>query len=225
MATIATCIAAAGTTVGFLYFNQIGWAFQEGRPITILSLILLLAIGYVCEQTWKIRSANNNPPNIADKSTVWWFLSWGFYIAAWDEFLKLHETLDRKLHYLVGRKPTNFTDHLDDIFVAMYGVIGLWILWVYRKEIFLYSRSIYYFSAAAVAGMVSVVIDTLGSDKMFLSKFFFDKHSLSKAIDILDIVEESFKIGAEIFFVALAIRVYKIAIELTKGQGNLNECN
>lgn len=215
LTVIAVSTILIGTFFGFFFFHKIGWVFQEGRPITILSLIILLSIGYICERTFQVRLGEKSL-SLSDKCIVWWFLSWGFYVAAWDEFLRLHETLDRQLHHLVGAKPNHLTDHLDDLFVAMYGVIGLRILWVYRSEIDLYFRSINFFLAAAAAGTLSVLIDTFGSDKLFLSNFFVNQASLLQAIDILDIFEETFKIGAEICFVALAISVHKIAIKLSK---------
>ena len=183
--------------------------------MTLLSFFMLISIGYILHITWQAARTDSNI-NYQHPQTVWWFLSWGFFIAAWDELLRLHETLDRQIHKLLGVKPTHITDHLDDLFVAMYGLAGILILLFYFKEIIKFISVWRYFLGAAVMGSLSVIVDVLCADKPFLKLFTEDPDRLQLTIDILDIVEESFKIFSEIFFVGLVVAIYKIQIGRSK---------
>ncbi len=185
---------------------DIGWAFGEGDLMTWISFFLLCTISYLGHKVWYLRNAGA-PFSWNQDAALWRILGYGFLFLAFDELLRIHETLDRVLHRIVGVKPTDMTDHLDDLIIGLYGLVGAICLLRYFRELVPFLKSWKYIAFAALSTILTVVLDFGASAKHIWRKVFDEPKTVQLTIDILDVVEEFFKLYAEVFFVGAFISV------------------
>jgi hypothetical protein len=90
--------------------------FGERQIGTILPVAALIATGVTCLKLF----GRLRPDPFAQ---FWLWLGVLFIFAGIDDLLRIHEQLDRHIHRLLGLDPANrFTNHLDDLIVALYAV-------------------------------------------------------------------------------------------------------
>lgn len=191
-------------------YEEPGRYFREGRIMTWISTLQLFVMSYFTNYVWRL-TRSQGKFSWRDQAAVWKIMSVVFFIAALDEILRIHEAIDRYSHKLLGILPTEFSDHLDDAIVALYGVVGLSALVYYWRQIPLYWRSIGYMSAAFVTAVISIILDFLSGSRTLVAKFVHDGPDLEFYVTWLAVFEEVFKIYAEVFFIAGFIYCYKIA--------------
>ena len=199
------------TAGSLISVDEMGWAFREGKPMTLISIFQLLGASFFCRQIWKqLQPAGKAASD--DQYSLWRYLSWIFVFLACDDFLRIHETLDRVTHRLLGIKPNNITDHMDDALIVVYGMVALLVLaWHWRESLRLL-EGWRYFCAAVLCACGTVLFDFLSGGKPFLRPYIPDYEQLKLVINVLDVVEEIFKTLAEVFFLGAFVRVFEKVI-------------
>lgn len=107
---------------------------DEGDMFTFLSALQLLAAGLVSLAVFRFRNRQSGPWRWRSSYTIWALMGVGFIFLAIDEISQFHENLDRWIHHGLGIAETLWTDMLDDLIVALYGLIGLAGIGYYRRE-------------------------------------------------------------------------------------------
>lgn len=207
---LLTVLIVVSVTIGACSESiRIGWAFGEGDLLTWFSFFLLIFTGIVCREIWKDGNSVGTLDWTADKS-LWRVLYIGFVYLAFDELLRIHETIDNTLHKIAGVKPSPLTDHIDDLIILLYGVAGVFILCRYKKEARKLFDNWHFFLGAVFFAFLTVVFDFIGNSKKYLISIFGSRDAANIVVSILDVIEESMKLYAEVFFVAAFFAVYKL---------------
>jgi hypothetical protein len=128
---LTACLAA----VAILLWLGLAWHgnphryFREWTVGTYLSFVNLIASGAVAG----LVALRLHPLPFA---RFWWIAAVGFAWVALDDLFLLHERIDFAVHARLGLDPHNpLTDHLDDVIVASYGVVALWLAYRYRVDL------------------------------------------------------------------------------------------
>jgi len=173
--------------------------FSEGGVITLVSVFQL---GVIARLSWKImqtRGAAGWLPVWREPNTVWWLIAIGFVFLAADELLKIHESIDTLIHYVFDLEKTAITDRIDDILVGIYGLVGIGVLIVYRKELKPFGEAILYLVAGFTLMFAMVALDVITNKKDILV-LFFQRDTATVLRSWLSLVEDSLKMLAEAFF-------------------------
>ena len=120
MLALPVLVIAVLIWLGVTRYDRAARYFGEGRAGTYYSGLQLLASAVVAAVL--ARRAGRHPVR-----HFWWVVAGAFLYLSLDEVYGLHEELDRGVHKLLGWHDRRhwLTDHLDDVFVALYGVIAL----------------------------------------------------------------------------------------------------
>ena len=120
MLALTFLIIAVLIWLGVTRYDRAARYFGEGRAGTYYSGLQLVASAVVAAVL--ARRAGRHPVR-----RFWWVVAGAFLYLSLDEVYGLHEELDRGVHKLLGWHDRRhwLTDHLDDVFVALYGVIAL----------------------------------------------------------------------------------------------------
>lgn len=147
--------------------------FGEGRYTTFLSAAQLLTIGGLAWQIFIVRNrqtalTGERRPLLQRAHYVWLLMAAGFAFLAVDEVGELHERMDRFIIRGLDLPHNPLTDRLDDAIMMSYGLIGLGVLWIYRKELLAYQRCM---RGPMMAGFgclfLGLLCDTASNDDRF----------------------------------------------------------
>lgn len=107
-------------TLGLLHYDRAARYFGEGRPGNYFSGLQLMAAA-VAGACVALRVGRHPSRNF------WWIIAGTMLALGLDEGFGLHEELDIGIHKLMGWHDRRhwLTDHLDDSFVALYGLIAV----------------------------------------------------------------------------------------------------
>jgi hypothetical protein len=115
----ASCIAAG------LIRGKPARYFAEFKPYTFYTTFALGICAVVCAQCSRLTQD--------DAQRFWKLVCIGFAFLAIDELCLVHENIDRLTHCIVGKNRDNhITDHLDDLIVLGYGLVGLVLAYQHR---------------------------------------------------------------------------------------------
>lgn len=183
---------------------QLGWGFQEGCPITLISFFFLLLVGFISLEIFKVRNVSE-PSN---KNIVMWkYLGFCFIYLAFDDLCRFHEEIDHTICKIFGLDKHGPADKIDDLIIVVYGIITLSILIRYFKESINFKSGILYFSGAILMAVTTTVCDLLGGIHGPLSQYFSEQ-ALPLVLRNLDILEETTKTLSEVFFVGAFLHIY-----------------
>lgn len=173
--------------------------FGERGFITFISTFQLLATAWLVDKIFQIKKTTINP-SAKSRLKLWRIIAWGFIFLAADEFLSLHEVTDLFIHDLFKLEESGFSDRLDDLIVALYGVFSIWLLWFYRDEFKHHRSAIALFKKGFALLFVMVGIDLLANEQDILD-IFFAPETANTFQQSLEHVEDSLKIFAEVFLI------------------------
>ena len=153
--------------LGFSTAGKPSRYFGEGRFTTGFSCAQLLATAFLSGRIFLARRplASNVGPLSA--AWVWAFIAAGFVFLAGDDAFRIHERLDATLHATLHMQETEFTDRLDDGIIAIYGFIGLAILWLFRKDIFFFHQIRRPLRGGFLCLFASVACDAISNGEQF----------------------------------------------------------
>ena len=183
---------------------QLGWGFQEGRPVTWLSFFFLLLVGFISLEIYKIRKTSDNQNK---NVKMWKYLGIGFIYLAFDDLLRFHEEIDHTICKIFGLDKHGPADKIDDFIIVLYGIIALFILIKYFKESLVFKNGFWFFLGAVFFAIVTTLSDLLGGMNGPLSGIISEEN-LPSTLRTLDIIEETTKSLAEVFFVGAFLNIY-----------------
>lgn len=121
--------------------------------VDIFGAALLAIAGVMGVRTWRLMGSE------APGATYWLLAGLGLVYLAVDETANVHETLGRTLWEAGAPTPPGF-NHLDDLFVLLYGLAGVTVSLFYVRELWRSRRILPPFVAALVMLATSIVIDS-----------------------------------------------------------------
>ena len=131
-------LLVVGAAVAALVIALAGWLtrrdpgryFGEQRPGTLLSAGLLFACAETCRRIHAL-------PGAASFGRFWAAHAVLFAYLALDELLRVHERLDKLIHWLLGLNARNrISDHLDDLILIAYAAFAA-ALWFRARRLLL----------------------------------------------------------------------------------------
>lgn len=146
--------------------------FGEGRFTTVISCVQLLAVAFFSSRIFVARQSHALQVGSLSGAWVWRFIAIGFVFLAADDAFQIHEWLDHIVHRMLDLQETAWTDRLDDAIIALYGLIGLALLWLFRREICCFTGIWKSLSAGFLCLFISIVCDTLSNDEQLLFWLF-----------------------------------------------------
>ena len=192
--TVDILLCSASFLVSQLVWGNADILFGELGPVTLWSFLQILAGSLLCFDMYRLRHTGGFFKRLAGPSTVWLLMGIGFLFLSVDEVAQLHERTDKAIHHVLGMQETGLTDHLDDFLVLMYGVVGLTVLWICRKEILIMMQKRSPFIAACAIFFIMVLLDTLTNGG--------SKELLAPSVEpVLGAFEDTLKVVADSFFV------------------------
>ncbi len=199
----ATILMIGGVAGASALGLPIGTCFREGHSMTWFSFFMLLITAGFSRRIWQALGGRR-----PDAPQLWRWLSILFLFLALDEVFKIHETLDHRLCDIFGWDRNGWADHIDDGLILVYGIVAAGLLLAHWREALRFTIAWPHFALAVVAAISTVALDFLGGEKRFVASMI--GHADVKLVgDVLDIIEESFKIYGEIFFMGAFSRLYQ----------------
>ncbi len=171
--------------------------FGEGRVVTYFSALQLLVIAWICQKIFKVRNGLWSGPVLRAPHLLWLLIAAGFVFLALDESLQIHEGLDKWFHRVTGLEETPFTDRLDDVLVLSYGVIGLGILLLYRRELLRFQAMLPLLLAGFALMVLMVGVDMLTNRKEFIQRIAAADTDPELLASWFAVVEDAIKVFAE----------------------------
>lgn len=156
--------------------------FDEYRPFTIYTVILLGVCGVVCAQCARLA--------VTGGRFAWTLMAIGFFFLAVDDLTGIHERLDKILNHSIGLDPkAALPDLLDAGIIVLYGIVGVIALYYHRRWFFKLRGFTPGIAKAAGAAVIMVILDVLGD---------LVDGQVTKVL--LGIIEDSFEALAVSFF-------------------------
>lgn len=200
-AAVIALALAYGHVVGNLdaTFGEIGF-------VTFFSFFQLAAIAFVCERIGRARRAAAFGGGAGAR--IWRLMALGFAFLALDEVAQIHEKLDYLAHSLFIGEETALSDRLDDLIIAAYAVVGLWVMHRYREELLQHRAMRPFLVAGFVLLALMVVVDALTNREDLAALVFEDRSTLRTVLAVASVCEEGLKLAAEGCFLSgfLAVR-------------------
>ena len=158
---LALCLAAVVVLLqlGLAWHQNPHHFFNERRVGTYLSFLNLVATGAVAAMV--ARPLRGTP-----SAGFWWVAAFGFVWLGCDDLFIIHESIDRRIHAILGLDPADpLTDHLDDAIVALYGVAAVALAYVHRAHLATLRWAILILALASPLFVTMVVLDFLSTAK------------------------------------------------------------
>ncbi len=155
--------------------------FHERQTVTFLSALMLGLIGLMSLVLYKLKK-RMSPLNKGYRFWLW--SAFGFFYLCMDEYFMAHEGMDEAVGALFGKDVKDM--NLDNLVIAFFGLVALWVCFKFRKEIFKHKKEMLPFLLFGAVGLAGTVIF----------------HSFERIWIVWEVVEESFKIVGVSFFFA-----------------------
>ena len=182
--------------------------FQEEGFITKFSFFQLLAISWLSILIFKNRQSIGRSSIWKSSIVCWAIIAVGFFFLAADELYEIHEWLDELIHQVFGMQETALTDHIDDVLIGIYGIVAIIILSINHNEIRKFPESFPFLFGGFLLLFLMVCLDFITNRIDFIS-MFFEENLAILIYSWLSILEDSFKVFAEGFFVLAFLRIYQ----------------
>jgi hypothetical protein len=176
--------------------------FGEGRFTTAFSCAQLLAVAFLSSRIFRARRPFASMIGSISAAWVWAVIAAGFVFLAADDAFEIHERLDRIIHSVFLIRETAWTDRLDDAIIAMYGLVGVTILWMFRTEILFFREIWRPLGGGFVCLCASVVCDAVSNEEHFLIWLWGDVATAKRLNTWFAVGDGAFTLLAEGFFLA-----------------------
>ena len=186
-----------------VYFAMGGKALTgENSILTWVSALQLLAVALLCWLIFQIRNRDiESRFSLQNTRLIWGLIAAGFVFLFADETLKIHEGTDKLIHSIFSIEETGLTDRIDDFLILVYAILGLAVLFAYRREFLAIMRPHFWMLYWGFALLfVMVAFDVLTNRDDILINFM-DADQAKVTGTWLSFVEEGSKILASGFFV------------------------
>lgn len=204
-----TLVVGFGIVFGFLDGHPRKY-FGEHEAVTYFSSLQLLAISWLAFKILRIRNVRRKQLHWHSNSLVWGIIALGFLFLAVDDFCLIHEGIDKRIHYAFGIKETALTDHIDDILIAIYALLGIAVLYMYRNEVKKYKQTYPFFICGFVLLFLMVACDMLNA-RMDILSMLLESDIVHPVHLVLSIVEDPLKVFSEGFFLVGFYSAFQIS--------------
>lgn len=202
-------VIALAIVLGLVTTGKPSRYFGEGRFTTIISCGQLLAIAFLSGRIFLMRRPVAPPLGPVSAAWIWGLIAVGFAFLAADDAFEIHERLDRIIHEAFHMQETGWTDRLDDMIIAAYGVVGFSLLWLFREEILFVTPMRRPLGTGFLCLLASVACDTISNDDQFLV-WLLDDPATAKRLNIWFAVGDgAFTLLAEGFFLVAFYLSYR----------------
>ncbi len=189
--------------------------FDEPGLVTLLSICQLLTVSILAMKVFCLRKGDNPFAGIKAQYVIWFIIGMGFLYLAFDEKMLFHEGIDRTGHKILHMSLDSISSRADDVLVGIYGIVALFVLNLYKKEIKLFRKSLRYFHFGFGMLFASVICDVTASNIDFFSWVFENQETAHAVFYYTNLVEEIFKLMGESFFLTA---LYKCLLLLRSGE-------
>ena len=195
----------------------------EGGFLTKLSGAQLLAISVICFLVFRIRNVGVEKKfSLKNPAIVWGLMAAGFFFLMADEMFKIHESIDEMIHSAFSLKETGVTDRIDDVLILLYALIGIGVIWAYRREFLIMKAGLPFLFTGFVFLFLTIGFDLLTNRDDVLRALLGDADAgvLETWLVIGEFAEEGTKILSEGFFV---VAFYAALQAARKTRGEVEE--
>jgi hypothetical protein len=182
--------------------------FDEGGFITKLSMLQLLALSWLAYKIFQARGGMRGRSLWQGAAKVWIIIALGFLFLTADERFRIHENIDFGIHDIFNLPETPLNDRLDDALVGLYGLAGIGLLFMYRKEFSICRASFPYFIGGFILLFTMVAFDML-TNRNDLLPLLFDHHRADVLEAWLSQAEDAAKVFAEAFFIGAFYAIWQ----------------
>lgn len=205
--------STAALELGFEIYKR--KPFDEPGLVTLLSICQLLTVSLLAAKVFQLRKGDNPFAGIKAQYFIWFIISLGFLYLALDEKLLLHEGFDRTGHKILNMALDSISSRADDVLIGVYGLVALFVLNLYKKEIKLFKKSLRFFHFGFGMLFLSVICDVSASNIDFFSWVFENQDTAHAVFYYTNLVEEIFKLSGESFFLTA---IYKCLLLMRSGE-------
>ncbi len=205
LSTLALSALLAG--IGYMEGDIVD-QFGEGKPGTIASVLLLLALSYVSFKIYRARR-DRSVHWLRETCFVWLVIAGGFFFLAMDDALKFHEGMDKAFHSSLDVKETALSDRLDDLIVGIYILIGAGVIYLYRAEFRRYPFLKGYLVIGFAIVILQTILDVASNDVLVFTWLGVPEQNAVFAKDIVRMLEEVAKLMAEAVFLSGFLEVLR----------------
>jgi hypothetical protein len=198
-------IIAFAVVLGLVTADRPSRYFGEGRFTTAFSCAQLLAVAFLSSQIFLARRGLAAQIGSISAAWVWVFIAAGFVFLAADDAFEIHERLDRIIHMAFHIRETAWTDRLDDAIIAMYGFIGVAVLWIFRTEILFFRQMWRPLGVGFVCLCASIICDAVSNDESFLVWLWGNATAARRLNSWFAVGDGAFTLLAEGFFLVAFI--------------------
>lgn len=142
--------------------------FNEGRFTTVVSCVQLLAVSVLSFCIFTLRRKATPATRTGFVHLIWLLIAIGFVYLACDEAFQFHEKLGLIIRHSLDLPKDSLTKRFNDVLIGFYGLAGITMLWICRREVLLFRKEMLGLFQVAFGIMVlAVMFDMLSSDKSF----------------------------------------------------------
>ena len=174
--------------------------FGEGRYTTAVSCFELLLTAFFAFAIFFARRAVSPDRGWRAGFWVWLMMGSGFVFLAADDALQIHERIGHTINRLLPLTGTPFAGRADDAVIGIYGLIGLFVMWLFRREILEFRVILRPLAIGFVFMFLSVIFDSLGHHEDIFLRLTGDLHRAKKLQGWADVGDGGFTLLAEGMF-------------------------
>jgi len=189
--------------------------FGEGRFTMAFSCGQLLAVAYFAFRVYLARRSAMPSAALFTPRIVWLLMASGFVFLMFDEAFELHEKLDHVIHKMMHMRTNDWSDRIDDALIGVYGLIGLGVMWLNRRELLLFRKVMMWpLVAGFICLFLCVVCDSMSNGNNFLVWLTGDLPTAQKLNAWLSVGDGAFTQLGEGFFVVGYFAAWREALRL-----------
>lgn len=193
---IGIAVLSVALELGFAMYKR--KPFDEDGVVTLLSFSQLLLTAFASFAIWRKRAPGGRF-SLKHGSAIWLIIALGFVYLSADEEILLHEGAGHDVNKIFGLAETGIWAHLDDMLVGLYGLVGLAMLWLYRRELLQFPVCVRLLATGFVFLAVSVAADAASHRPDFFVGLLGPERGMV-AYELGEGVDELGKTAAEAFF-------------------------
>ena len=179
---------------------------EDGIP-TYLSFAQLLAAATLTTLVFMFRRRTLGEGGWAGPQLLWLAMALGFLYLAFDELLMLSQSIGDLINSAFDIERPAIAERTGDAVVALYGVIGLVVLVVCRRELLRYRPAMPLLVAGILLMVCTVALDIVGNRSDLLERLASDPGAVENARSWLCAVKDLTTVLAEGFLIGFAYYV------------------
>ncbi len=185
--------------------------FSDTRLVNLYSYFQLFATAYISFLVFKSLKKESSLQWRQNPTPRQFFITAiGFLLLGLDDTLSLHENMDRLIHIVLRIKETSLTDHIDDIIVLIYGIVAIFFIKDFVKEFRKHPYMVGLIVGGFIAFFAMFCFDFISNNEETFMYFLGELgyHDMRHKKDMFSMIEDSFKLLGESFFLAAFVAAF-----------------